>query len=68
MNLVFFFFTSFCDRVRVILIEYSMITKKTVKIKCIMVYKKNQLDFLTPLYIDEEINKQTNINGDEKVK
>lgn len=39
-----------------------------VKIKCIMMYKKNQLDFLTPLYIDEEINKQTNIIGDEKVK
>lgn len=31
-------------------------------------YKKNQFDFLTPLYIDEEINKQTNIIGNEKVK
>lgn len=38
-----------------------------VKIKCITVYKKNQLDFLTPC-IDEEIDKQTNIIGDENVK
>lgn len=34
-----------------------------LKIKYITVYKKNQLDFLTPC-IDEEIDKLTNNIGD----
>lgn len=39
-----------------------------VKIKCIMMYKKKSTWFPYTPSMDEEIDKQTNIIGDENVK
>lgn len=39
-----------------------------VKIKCIMMYKKKSTWFPYTPSMDEEIDKQTNIIGDEKVE
>lgn len=68
MNLVFFFHKLLWQGESSINRILNVHFKKLVKIKCIMMYKKKLTWFPYTPSMDEEIDKQTNIIGDENVK